>query len=433
MMRPEDLIGAPVKVDRKGNRIRGKGKAWRWKIEIPASVTGTTRKRLYFKSEAEANRERSERNDSFHQVGSGAKVALANVGMTIEDAVAFAVQHAPVVTDMTMTILMENFLKHRSHEMRVTRRYLDNLRSYVGKIKATLGDVLIQNLTKSEIRKFLDGLRSKDGKRIAKTRTRNHYIETLRAILNFALSEGWLKKSPMDGIHTARTDDDVIQTLSINEVARLLEVLALPEHAEVAPAALLQIFAGPRRSELPYIEWEHLIGKYLRLDKVKRNTNKRPVEMSDNLIEWLAPCRQTSGFIFAPAGIDVDRECLHIEDPEVREKEIQKAARILEDGYTWRLNLAAKAAGIVIPKNALRHTSITMRVNFTQNLQGTALWAGNSPAVISSNYMGTGTPEDAKRYYSLKPQTSTVVAMDISTNASSAAGNSSETTLRAVV
>ena len=74
-----------------------------------------------------------------------------------------------------------------------------------------------------------------------------------------------------------------------------------------------------------------------------------------------------------------------------------------------------------------------MRVNFTQNLQGTALWAGNSPAVISSNYMGTGTPEDAKRYYSLKPQTSTVVAMDISTNASSAAGNSSETTLRAVV
>jgi hypothetical protein len=363
------------------------------------------------KSEAEANRERSERNDSFHQVGSGAKVALATVGMTIEDAVAFAVQHAPVVTDMTMPILMENFLKHRSHEMRVTRRYLDNLRSYVGKIKATLGDVLIQNLTKSEIRKLLDGLRSKDGKRPAKTRTRNHYIETLRAILNFALSEGWLKKSPMDGIHTARTDDDVIQTLSITEVARLLEVLALPEHAEVAPAALLQIFAGPRRSELPYIEWELLIGKYLRLDKVKRNTNKRPVEMSDNLIEWLAPCRQTSGFIFAPAGIDVDRE----------------------DGYTWRLNLAAKAAGIVIPKNALRHTAITMRVNFTQNLQGTALWAGNSPAVISSNYMGTGTPEDAKRYYSLNPQTSTVVAMNISTNASSVAGNSSETTLRAVV
>ena len=74
-----------------------------------------------------------------------------------------------------------------------------------------------------------------------------------------------------------------------------------------------------------------------------------------------------------------------------------------------------------------------MRVNFTQNLHETGLLAGSSPAAISSNYLGTGTPEEAKRYYALNPQTSPVAAMNISTNASSVAGNSNETTLLAVV
>ena len=74
-----------------------------------------------------------------------------------------------------------------------------------------------------------------------------------------------------------------------------------------------------------------------------------------------------------------------------------------------------------------------MRVNFTQNLHETGLLAGSSPAAISSNYLGTGTPEEAKRHFWLTPQSSSLVAMSISTNSSSVAGNSNETTLRVVV
>jgi hypothetical protein len=72
-------------------------------------------------------------------------------------------------------------------------------------------------------------------------------------------------------------------------------------------------------------------------------------------------------------------------------------------------------------------------VNFTQNPHQTALWPGNGPAVISTNYLGAGAPKEAKRYYSLNPQSSTVVAINISTSASFVAENSNETTLRVVV
>jgi hypothetical protein len=74
-----------------------------------------------------------------------------------------------------------------------------------------------------------------------------------------------------------------------------------------------------------------------------------------------------------------------------------------------------------------------MRVNSTQNLEKTALWAGNSPAVISSNYLGTGTPEEAKRSFSLNPPSSSLVAMNISANSSSVVENSNETAFCVVV
>ena len=58
-----------------------------------------------------------------------------------------------------------------------------------------------------------------------------------------------------------------------------------------------------------------------------------------------------------------------------------------------------------MPKNVLRHTAITMRVNATGDIEATARWAGNSPAVVVKNYLGAGTPDDAKKFYALEPET----------------------------
>jgi hypothetical protein len=44
-----------------------------------------------------------------------------------------------------------------------------------------------------------------------------------------------------------------------------------------------------------------------------------------------------------------------------------------------------------------------MRLLKTQDLEGTALWAGNSPKVTQEDYRGIGIKADAEKFYSLKP------------------------------
>ncbi|MDB6124517.1 MAG: hypothetical protein JWQ71_3510, partial [Pedosphaera sp.] len=51
---------------------------------------------------------------------------------------------------------------------------------------------------------------------------------------------------------------------------------------------------------------------------------------------------------------------------------------------------------------ALRHSYISYRVADTQEVNKTALEAGNSPAMIFSNYRELVTPQDAKSWFSLK-------------------------------
>ena len=51
----------------------------------------------------------------------------------------------------------------------------------------------------------------------------------------------------------------------------------------------------------------------------------------------------------------------------------------------------------------LRHTAITMRVNATNDVAATSRWAGNSPAVLEEHYLGNALPEDAERFYQLRP------------------------------
>lgn len=51
--------------------------------------------------------------------------------------------------------------------------------------------------------------------------------------------------------------------------------------------------------------------------------------------------------------------------------------------------------------NALRHSFISYRVAETQDVNRTALEAGNSPNVIFSNYRELVTPDDAKAWFNV--------------------------------
>lgn len=397
-------IRPPIKIDEQGRVIRNPNvRAHRWRLNLPGSITGGRKQRLFFETERDAKLKRDELLENRQGIPARKIAELAKRGMTVEDAIDYTLEHAPVVVDMTFLELTERFELDRKQEVGVGARYAATLASYLKKIRQVFGPDKVAKVTKERVRTFLSGLKGPNGITAASADTRNHYLETLIAIFNYAKAERLLTHSPIEAVKKTKADDEDVAILTLEETTKLLGALARPEHAEVAPAALIQLFAAPRRSELMHISWDIVGDRYLRLDKVKRGTKKRPVELSAALLAGLEPFRKPEGYIFAPVDVSVDRDCKHIRDIQQRTKAIAKELLRLEDAYSARLERAAKAAGIRLPKNALRHTAITMRVNETGDIPGTARWAGNSKEVIEEDYLGIASPEDAEKFYALMP------------------------------
>ena len=304
MSQGEDSISLPVKVDRSGRVIIGPQKAFRWRLDIPASFTGTTRQRPIFLTETEAKKKRAELLAGRTAASGDQLSELARKGLTVEEAISYALEHAPTISEITIRDLLDRFLAHRKQEIKISGRYAATLESYSKRICEVMGDKRIHMVCRSSVRDFLGKLTGRDGTSPATVKTRNHYLETLRAVFGFAKAEGLLARSPTDGISTAKADSDPIKCLSVEETTRLLAALKAPEHAEVAPAALLQLFAGIRRCEIPLLDWRLISEDYIRLDSVKRGTKFRPIEMPQSLKAWIRPYRRASGFVFQPKAIE---------------------------------------------------------------------------------------------------------------------------------
>jgi site-specific recombinase XerD len=396
-------IGMPVKVDERGVVIRDPDRrAHRWRLNIPVSVTGSKKRRLFFDSEREAKAKRDELLRNREGLSARTVRELADAGLTVESAIAFALAHAPKST-VTVDELAEEFQVHRREHVGVSARYMANLEGYVARIRAAFAKELLTAISEARILAFLAGLRGRDGVSKASPHTRNRYQETLAAMFNFAVQKRYLRDSPLSNTQKAISDEEDIEFLGVEEAEKLLRILEHPQHAEVAPAAIIQLFAAVRRAEIPHLRWELLGEKYLRLDRVKRGTRKRPVELPAPVLAWLAPYRKAEGYIFTPTGVDADRECLGMTDPASKAKGVDVACRRLEDAYSARLNQAARVAELSLSKNVLRHTAITMRLNSTGDLPGTARWAGNTPGVLEKHYLGYSSPDEASSFYAIAP------------------------------
>jgi site-specific recombinase XerD len=421
--RMKDQIRPPFKVDRRGRRVNGDGKAHRWKLNVPASITGNGKLRLFFNTEKAAKQKREDLLANRKGLSDQQQQALADRGMTVEDAVAYAITHAPVVATVTMNKLLDDYRNNRTKEVGVSPRYLATLDSYLKKLREGFGPKNLRDVTRAQIRKFLENLKGRDGVSPASPDTYNHYLETLTAIFNYAKSERLLSLAPVDGLKKKAADEEAITILSVADVAKLLGALSKPEHAEVAPGVLLQIFGGVRRSELMHVEWEVVGEKYLRLDLVKRGTRKRAVEMPRALLDWIAPYRCKDGYVFSPAKVDAMRDHQAVADREKRKQALADAIVALESAYDWRLARAASDAGIKIPKNALRHTAITMRLQQSQDAAATSIWAGHDHATMEEHYLGIATPDDAARFYALRPIEGEVIPLKSITHTANRSGS----------
>ena len=377
----------PQKVDTKARLISDPNiRAHRWRLNVPASITGYKKERHFFRKESDAKAYRETLLEAHTKVGADLLERLRQRGMSVVDAIEYALKHAPKKAGpITLADACAAYLSLRA-ELNSSTAYLANLKSHFETIKEDLGNPLIDAISKADLDLFIRGLTGKDGDTPALPKTKVNMIITLNALFNYAVEEGWRGENPAEKLRRPKLDEVDTAILTPDEVRKLLTEGSKPQYQDVFPAMVLQLFGAVRRSEMPHIAWANIKDQYLRLDKTKVR-KKRPVELPDAALQWLAPFRNRVGFVFAPEGITLNA----------------KDTRAIQDAYTYRVSQLAKAAEVSVPKNAIRHTPITYRVVNTGDVSGTAFWAGNSPRVIERHYLGAATKADAQKFYALLP------------------------------
>ena len=209
-------------------------------------------------------------------------------------------------------------------------------------------------------------------------KSRNHRRSTLRMFLGWCVRRDYLTANhrllEADGLQREPMDAAPIDYYRPDELRALLE----NSTGQVRPVIVLQALAGLRLQEALRLDWREVFGivGHIEISTSKSKTRQRRlVEICPALEQWLAPYRGMEG----------------------------KVTSQTLDGYTWQFMKLRERLKIPSRKNGLRHGFCSFHFASHSNENLTAAQAGNSPAMIHSNYKGLATKAEAEKWFNVKP------------------------------
>ncbi len=207
------------------------------------------------------------------------------------------------------------------------------------------------------------------------TRTRNNYRAEIVALFGFAKECGYLPRDRQTEAALSKRPKSVSEAIEIFTPGEIKTILAAVKPSEV-PFVALAAFAGLRTAELQRLDWAEVNfdEKFIEITaKNAKTSQRRIVQMQDNLAAWLLPYRMNRGPV-----------CPWLKT----QTQVQKAAGKAE--VKWK-------------RNALRHSFGSYRLEACKSAPEVALEMGNSPRMVFANYRKVVTPSAAKEYWAIKP------------------------------
>jgi integrase len=266
----------------------------------------------------------------------------------------------------TVKNAVASFLSAKEDD-RARKRYLQDLRSRLGRFSRDFAERKVADLTAGELDSWLRDLS-------LSPLGRNTYHLRIHTLLEYCRTRGWLEKNPLADVPRARVPQDTaIGILSVDQVARLLE------NADPAtlPYWLFAVFCGLRNAELQRLEWsdihweEHLV----EVPSIKSKTaSRRFVSLRQNVLEWLAPYRDSCGPICVPSLYE----------------------RLIADRH---------AAGITQwPSNCCRHSFASYHLAHFRDPRELALEMGHTRSEVTfRHYRELVRPSEAERFWKIAP------------------------------
>ncbi|TXH09650.1 MAG: hypothetical protein E6R03_16530 [Hyphomicrobiaceae bacterium] len=271
-------------------------------------------------------------------------------------------------------------------------RWVEDLKSRLDRFAkdfpGPLGDV-----TADQIRAWLQGLRSKQGKPLGK-RSWNNYRTALLALVTFSIERKYLAKSwdQLETIKPYKIDKGEEEIYTPKEMRAMLFTAEkfYPQHLPVLAA---MGFAGCRHCEFrdesdlnaPVLEWRnfHFEKNLIHVSErvAKSNTGRRYVPIHENLRAWLEPYVKPSGPVCTVANL------------------------------TNALARIATKAKVRWKQNGLRNSYISYRAAITHDLAKVSREAGNSVQEVSKSYLKELTETEGQEWFAIMPTKADVLPL----------------------
>jgi integrase len=247
----------------------------------------------------------------------------------------------------------------------IGKRHHEDLKSSIKKLLPDFASTRICDLSPEILNKWLIT-------QPVNARTRNNIRASLSIFFSFAVDNIWIENNPIRKVKPANTR----RLKAANKVCiytpEQAETILLKADHDLVPFFAIGMFAGLRTSEIERLNWRHILWDEHLIDV----EGERFVPMSDNLVAWLAPYRESHG------------ELTPHRD-EARRKEVRDRAGIPAKGM----------------ENAMRHSYCSYHFNLYNNAPETSKNAGHmTPTQLFSNYHHRVKKSACERYFAIRPQ-----------------------------
>jgi len=235
----------------------------------------------------------------------------------------------------------------------------------------------IASVSVQDVRGYLERLKGVGGQPIS-PRSRENARRLIANLFNFARRQRYVSREHAEEISEIERERTKASKIEIFEPWEAAALLAAADDAD-RPLMAIAAFCGLRTSELQRLTWEsiRIPQRSIILEAAETKTgSRRVVPIPDNLAAWLAPHSNATG---------------------------QLSRHTSDSALSWSFGKAALRAGVQWKRNAMRHSFISYRLAITTDVPKVAYEAGNSPRVISTNYLQAVTPEQGRAWFDIRP------------------------------
>ena len=289
---------------------------------------------------------------------------------TLTAAAKFWLQHSNAATVRTCSEVLAELMQSCIAANR-RERTIYSLRFKLNDFCTTYGTQPVASVTSQDIAVWLD---NRVGK--LKPSSRLSYRVVLNRLFAFAVRRGYREGNPILGVERPIIDEPTPEVFTPDEARRLLQA-AQKTAPQLIPFLAVGLFAGLRtENELRNLDWRR-IDLTARTIEVTAATAKkrrhRTVDISDNLLEWLAPHRQDSGRFY----------------------------------FTWFMfKKVRKEAGVSWPRNGMRHSYASYHLAMHNDAAKTAMQLGHprDVEILFRHYRRLVKASDAAAYWNIRPE-----------------------------